>query len=71
MPEALETVLLSGYWKLRAVFGTFFSRTDATQLVWSRDSTSTKLIIVPRSDDVLGRGVGDISNVPIPQDVWD
>ena len=39
-------------------------------LIWLRDSTSPKLIVVPLTTALLERGVGPVGNVRIPPEIW-
>ena len=51
--------------------GQFFVQlTRDAWLVWLRDSTSPKLIVVPLTTTILERGVGPVGNVRIPPDIW-
>ena len=51
--------------------GQFFVQlTRDAWLIWLRDSTSPKLIVVPLTTAILERGVGPVGNVRIPPDIW-
>ena len=51
--------------------GQFFVQlTRDAWLIWLRDSTSPKLIVVPLTTTILERGVGPVGNVRIPPDIW-
>ena len=51
--------------------GQFFVQlTRDAWLIWLRDSTSPKLIVVPLTTAILERGVGPMGNVRIPPDIW-
>ena len=51
--------------------GQFFVQlTRDAWLIWLRDSTSPKLIVVPLTTAILERGVGPVGNVRIPTDIW-
>ena len=39
-------------------------------LIWLRDSTSPKTIVVPLTTAILERGPGPVGNVRIPPDIW-
>ena len=48
----------------------FVQLTRDAWLIWLRDSTSPKLIVVPLTTTILERGVGPVGNVRIPPDIW-
>ena len=51
--------------------GQFFAPvTRDAWLIWLRDSTSPKSIVVPLTTAILERGVGPVGNVRIPPDIW-
>ena len=51
--------------------GQFFVQlTRDAWLIWLRDSTSPKVIVVPLTTTILERGVGPVGNVRIPPDIW-
>ena len=48
----------------------FVQLTRDAWLIWLRDSTSLKLIVVPLTTAILHKGVGPVGNVRIPPDIW-